>query len=919
MHGKKQGWSRRGFLAMTGMLTAVGWTGTARADAAASSPMPLRPFADPRRIRYDGKSLFLEDKPFFSYGGCFHYFRCPKPLWRARFEKIKQAGFNGVQTYVAWNFHEREKPASPDDMSKFQLLEDLDDWLTMATRDFGLNVTIRPGPYICGEWDTGGLPQWLLPLRPKGFKGMWLRSDDPTFIQWSRHWYRTVCPIIVPHQITRKKPGEAGVILFQIENEYDCISFPDQVKRRYLEALVASARENGIDVPLFINWGKTVLGSRNPYLRQVFDAMDIYPGWRVDSSIGNYRTMRRAQPDAPLMTAELQGGWIVGVDDVQPLRTKEDHYVWDLTPPQINNLTLFAIQEGITIINYYMLFGGTNFGGWPARGVATTYDYSAPIRENGGVGAKYLQVAGLAAMIKEHGPALARSHKIPVRASSGFSDVHVAARKGPDGSVYVFIRTDQHVSRRFGVAEIFGDGLSVKKKPLKVHYDLEPFGSKILHLPPGYTDSAQGRWYPEVPQEPIRPKVLPGAVTIHSVRTMADPLPTIFRPVTAGESLADLGVFASGFSYYRVRVRRSGEARGRRQLVLDMPPGDGATAQIGDRIVYAQKSGESNVFSWPFTDVPDTAEATLVYENSGHPNFGSVIENEYGLKAAALPSVSPQMLIRKWRIKVTPPPKRPTDAPVGPDVLDADWAGVDCSSIETNIMKPNQWAVFRTTVHISTAAIRAKKTCLRFGRIDDYGWVFVNGRLIGQSTSSSQPWTFDAAKALQPGRNVIAVLVHNMARSGGIGRVSFTKRPDFGGEIEFHGTPIGLTRGFYRADFDDSKWVSHAVGSGAGQEGLLVWQRMEFSLPQIPVGVWLPWCLKIEAYGNGFVYLNGQTVGRFWQNGKQREYFLPDCWLKQKGPNVIALCLRPLDRPGGVQSISVVPYTWYAEYRDLTG
>jgi hypothetical protein len=918
MYGEEQRWNRREFLTVAGMVAAAGCVGIPAAQAATSSPLPPRPFADPGRIRYDGKSLFLEGRPFFPYSGSFHYFRCAKPLWRARFEKIQQAGFNGVETYVAWNYHEREKPASLDDMSKIHLLEDLDDFLTMATQEFGLNVNIRPGPYVCGEWDTGGFPRWLLTLRPKVFQGMWLRSDDPVFMQWSRHWYRAVCPVIAPHQITHKKPGEAGVILFQIENEYDCIKFPQSVKRRYLEALVTFAREYAIDVPLFINWGKTVLGSRNPELRQVFDAVDIYPGWRVDSSVHNYHMIKRDQPDAPLMTSELQGGWIVGVDTVPPLRTHEDQYASGLGPSQINNLTLLAIQEGVTIINYYMLFGGTNFGTWAARGVATTYDYSAPIRENGGVGTKYLQVAGIAAMLKEHGPAIARSEKIIIHAVTGSHDVHVAARKSPDGGIYLFIRTDQHVSPRQGMAEISGDGLSALKMPLKIQYELEQFGSQILFLPLGCTQVAQGRWYPEIPHEPARPKVLPGAITITSVRTAADPLPTNFRPVAAAESLAGLGVYDSGFSYYRLRVPRPAEGGGEPHLIVNMPAGDGATAKIGDRIVYAQKGGESGNFAWPFPSVPKMVEATLLYENAGHPNFGETLENTYGIASAGLLNVSPPLLIRTWRMKVTPPPARPADAPIGPDIFDADWAKADCSSIDAKNMKPNQWAVFRTTVHVSAAAIREKRTGLCFGRIDGDGWVFVNGRLIGHSTSRLQMWIFDAAQALHPGRNIIAVLVHNNAGMGGIGQVAFTNASKLEGEIEFHGGPTGLARGFYRLDFDDSGWMSHTINSGTLHEALLVWQRMEFTLPRIPAGVWLPWCLKIQASGNGFIYLNGHALGRFWQHGKQREYFLPDCWLKPAGRNLIALCLRPLDRPCGVRSASVVAYTWYAEYRGPT-
>jgi hypothetical protein len=119
-----------------------------------------RPFAHPDRIHYDGHCLTIDGKDVFLFSGSFHYFRCPKELWPERFQTIKNAGFNCVETYAAWNWSEREMPASVEDLSKIDV-HDLDDWLTMAEQ-FGFYVIVRPGPYICAEWDGGGYPQWLV-------------------------------------------------------------------------------------------------------------------------------------------------------------------------------------------------------------------------------------------------------------------------------------------------------------------------------------------------------------------------------------------------------------------------------------------------------------------------------------------------------------------------------------------------------------------------------------------------------------------------------------------------------------------------------------------------------------------------------------------------------------------------------------
>ena len=103
-------------------------------------------FLHPERIRYDNRCLQIEGKDVFLFSGTFHYFRTPQPLWRDRLEKIKAAGFNCVETYVPWNWHEREMPDSPADFSKCDLTE-LDAFLTLA-EEVGLYTIVRPGPYI---------------------------------------------------------------------------------------------------------------------------------------------------------------------------------------------------------------------------------------------------------------------------------------------------------------------------------------------------------------------------------------------------------------------------------------------------------------------------------------------------------------------------------------------------------------------------------------------------------------------------------------------------------------------------------------------------------------------------------------------------------------------------------------------------
>jgi hypothetical protein len=730
-----------------------------------------RPFSHPDRIRYDSQCLTIDGKDVMIFSGSFHYFRCPKALWKERFQKIKDAGFNCVETYVPWNWHERERPANPADFSKITGLQDVDDWLTMAEQ-YGLYVIVRPGPYICAEWDGGGFPAWLMldqpakPLRDK----LWLRTDDPVFMAWSKHWLDAVCPIIARHQITQKAPGAKGVILFQIENEYHHFHGPKDAKVNYLTALVKWAQADGITVPLFTCLTDETRGVPSGPLRAVFDMVNLYPRWNVKKELdARIPALRQLQPDAPLATAELQGGWFANVggvlSDQQP----------GITPAQIQNLTLYAWQLGQTLTNYYMLFGGTNFDDWGGRKMITSYDYNAPIREDGGVDDRYERVWALGHMLREHGSRLVRSQAAAIDWTATDQDVQVGERRAADGSRYVFVRTDNIKDPRHGHAHVHEKAGG--SPDLDFDYQLEPFGSLVLYLPPGATRAEQGQWLPK-PAPPIaRPTDLPEAVVIRQVQTRADPLPQTWKPIELGVPIAAQGSIGSHFGYYKVP--------------LDGTPGAPVTFGLepGDRIVASAKGGL----------LPATADAT------------------------------------GKQITVTPP----------------------ASAKELVVLYENQG-------HINF------------------------GRSVGQADGI-------------------------LSMTGTAGTVTFSP-----GELD--GGEKGRGEAFSSSPAEASSWQTATVGptrAGSPVDAPLTWYRATFQLPAPPADAWIPWHLHMEANGDGFLYLNGHGLGRYWQVGPQRDYFLPACWLKFGAgqTNVVALDLCPLDKGVGVQALSIAPDATLAEKR----
>lgn len=420
--------------------------------AALSVPLSAQ-MAPGKTVRYDSRSFSIDGRPVLIYSGAFHYFRCPKALWRDRLQKIKEAHFNTVETYIPWNWHERR-------LGQLNL-RDFEDFLKLAER-MGFYVIARPGPYICAEWDAGGFPTWL-PGRASS-----LRDNSTDSVRWSRYWYDRVLPVIRRHQL-----GHGGtVIMVQLENEYDYYpGATDTQKKEYVRSLYRAAKENGIDVPLITCWTRPVRDRRDPDMRRIMDSDNFYPRWDVKSTVGQLAQLGRQQPDAPRMVTELQGGWFSQIGG--KLSVEQD----GISAEQENALIKTVWSAGATSTNYYMLFGGTNFGYWAGKGDTTTYDYAAPIREPGGLWDKYYVVRAAGKFVQLFGETLARAEPLEPGPATDMQGVAVVERtNGSTG--FLFLRNDTEQEKAGLVTAI--DPASGRPFDLGVH--LDPRGAKVLPI-----------------------------------------------------------------------------------------------------------------------------------------------------------------------------------------------------------------------------------------------------------------------------------------------------------------------------------------------------------------------------------------------------------------------------------------------------
>jgi beta-galactosidase len=323
-----------------------------------------------------GESDFLLDgRPFRILSGALHYFRVHPDLWADRIDKARMMGLNTIETYVPWNAHAPE-PGTFDLTGGL----DLDRFLRLIA-EAGMHAIVRPGPYICAEWDNGGLPAWLFRDPEVG-----VRRYEPRYLAAVREYLDQVYRVVVPHQVDRGGP----VLLVQVENEYG--AFGDD--KRYLAALAEHTRAAGITVPL------TTVDQPTDEMLEA-GSLD---GLHRTASFGSHSTERLAtlrahQPTGPLMCSEFWNGWF-------------DHWGahHHTTPAERSAADLDALLAAGASVNLYMFHGGTNFGlssGANDKGVyqplVTSYDYDAPLDEAGDPAPKYHAFRDV----------IARYHKVP--------------------------------------------------------------------------------------------------------------------------------------------------------------------------------------------------------------------------------------------------------------------------------------------------------------------------------------------------------------------------------------------------------------------------------------------------------------------------------------------------------------------------
>lgn len=305
----------------------------------------------------------LHGKPLQIISGELHYARIPRQYWRHRLKMAKAMGLNTIATYVFWNYHE----IRPGKFDFHTGNRDLAEFIRIAQQE-GLWVILRPGPYVCAEWDFGGLPSYLLKA-PK----MIVRGNDPRYLAAAQGYIRAMAKEVRPLLVTHGGP----ILMVQSENEYGSFG----ADSAYKEATRRMLLDAGIDVPLFTADGDWLLTKGG--IPGVFAAANGEMSYDTLAK----RLSAFNHGNGPYMVAELYPGWLTHWAEPFPV-IPVDSFL-----PAYDSL----LARGVSI-NLYMFHGGTNFGftsganytkKLPIEPSMTSYDYDAPLSEAGWPTSKY--------------------------------------------------------------------------------------------------------------------------------------------------------------------------------------------------------------------------------------------------------------------------------------------------------------------------------------------------------------------------------------------------------------------------------------------------------------------------------------------------------------------------------------------------
>ncbi len=301
-------------------------------------------------------TFLLDEKPFVIRAGELHYPRIPRPYWEQRIQMCKAMGMNTICIYIFWNYHEQVQGKYD-----FTGQADIAEFVRLIQKN-GMYCIVRPGPYVCAEWDMGGLPWWLLKKKDISVRDL----NDPLYMESATKFIHEVGKQLAPYQLQ----NGGNIIMVQVENEYAV--WGKDVK--YMSAIRDEIRKAGFDKVQLLrcDWSSNF---NNYQIDGVFSSLNFGAGSNIEEQFKLYSQL---YPDRQKMCGEYWSGWF-------------DYWGRPHETRSVNSFigSMKDMMDQKISFSLYMAHGGTTFGQWgganspPYRTNVASYDYDAPISEAG--------------------------------------------------------------------------------------------------------------------------------------------------------------------------------------------------------------------------------------------------------------------------------------------------------------------------------------------------------------------------------------------------------------------------------------------------------------------------------------------------------------------------------------------------------
>lgn len=315
--------------------------------------------------------FLLDGKPFQMISGEMHPARIPVEYWRHRIQMAKAMGCNTIAAYIFWNYHESESGVFDFQSGNHNIAQ-----FIRIVKEEGMWLILRPGPYVCAEWDFGGLPSYLLSI-----PDIKVRCMDSRYTEAVERYIKALALQVKGFQITNGGP----ILMVQVENEYG--SYGND--RTYMKWIQQVWKDNGIEVPFYTSDGAT------PFMLEAGSLPDAAIGLDPGTNEENFAEATKANPNVPSFCSELYPGWLT-------------HWGEKWQRPDTASLMSDVkwLMDHKKSFNFYVIHGGTNFGYWAGANSfsptqyqpdVTSYDYDAPINEMGQATPKYYALRNILA------------------------------------------------------------------------------------------------------------------------------------------------------------------------------------------------------------------------------------------------------------------------------------------------------------------------------------------------------------------------------------------------------------------------------------------------------------------------------------------------------------------------------------------